>query len=77
MKRLVVAEKNIAARKIADFLSGGGFRRETLGKVPTYHFMKDGDEWAVMDDSEGYRFSIDGGSWRSFSSDLLVTPSHQ
>ncbi len=29
---------------------------------------------AIIDDSEGYRFSIDGGSWRSFSSDLLETP---
>ncbi len=48
MKRLVVAEKNIAARKIAGILSGGDSRRETLGKVPTYHFEKDGDEWAVM-----------------------------
>ncbi|MFQ6012686.1 MAG: DNA topoisomerase I [Thermoplasmata archaeon] len=48
MKRLVVAEKNMAAKKIAAILSGGEFRRETLGKVPTYHFEKGGDEWAVM-----------------------------
>ncbi|MFQ5908688.1 MAG: DNA topoisomerase I [Thermoplasmata archaeon] len=48
MKRLVVAEKNIAARKIAAILSRDAFQRETLGKVPTYHFEKNGDEWAVM-----------------------------
>ena len=46
--KLVICEKNIAARRIASILSGGKSRSTRLGKTPVYEFTKDGKTWKVV-----------------------------
>ncbi len=46
--KLVICEKNIAARRIAYILSGGNSKSTRLGKTPVYEFSKDGDIWKVI-----------------------------
>ena len=46
--KLVICEKNIAARRIAYILSGGESKSTRLGKTPVYEFSKDGDTWKVI-----------------------------
>jgi len=46
--KLVICEKNIAARRIAYILSGGESKSTRLGKTPVYEFLKDGDTWKVI-----------------------------
>ncbi|MCK4365383.1 MAG: DNA topoisomerase I [Thermoplasmatales archaeon] len=46
--KLVICEKNIAARRIAYILSGGKSKSTRLGKTPVYEFSKDGDTWKVI-----------------------------
>jgi len=46
--KLVICEKNIAARRIAYILSGGKTKSTRLGKTPVYEFTKDGETWKVV-----------------------------
>ncbi len=46
--KLVICEKNIAARRIAYILSGGKSKSTRLGKTPVYEFDKDGEHWQVV-----------------------------
>ncbi|EMR74058.1 DNA topoisomerase I, archaeal [Thermoplasmatales archaeon SCGC AB-539-N05] len=46
--KLVICEKNIAARRIAYILSGGKSKSINLGKTPVYEFAKDGDIWKIV-----------------------------
>ncbi|MEF8879839.1 MAG: DNA topoisomerase I [Candidatus Thermoplasmatota archaeon] len=46
--KLVICEKNIAARRIAYILSGGNSKRKRIGRAPVYHFTKDGETWKVV-----------------------------
>jgi DNA topoisomerase-1 len=46
--KLVICEKNIAARRIAYILSSGKSRSLKLGKIPIYEFIKDNDVWKVI-----------------------------
>ena len=46
--KLVICEKNIAARRISYILSGGKLKSTKLGKTPVYEFTKDGDVWKVV-----------------------------
>ena len=46
--KLVICEKNIAARRIAYILSGGKSKSTRLGKTPVYEFTKDGKTWKVV-----------------------------
>jgi len=46
--KLVICEKNIAARRIAYILSGGKSKSTKLGKTPVYEFNKDGEYWQVV-----------------------------
>jgi len=46
--KLVICEKNIAARRIAYILSGGKSKSMRLGKTPVYEFNKDGEYWQVV-----------------------------
>ncbi len=45
MSTLIVTEKNISARKIADILSGGRFATEKNYNVPVYVFSRNGDSY--------------------------------
>ncbi len=46
--KLVISEKNIAARRIAYILSGGKLKSTKLGNTPVYEFIKDGETWKVI-----------------------------
>lgn len=46
--KLVICEKNIAARRIAYILSGGKSKSTRLGKTPVYEFTKDGETWKIV-----------------------------
>ena len=46
--KLVICEKNIAARRIAYILSGGKSKNSRLGKTPVYEFTKDNEPWKVV-----------------------------
>ncbi len=48
MKRLVIAEKNAAAAKIAGILSDGKSEKEMVGKIPRHVFSADGTDWTVL-----------------------------
>jgi len=46
--KLVICEKNIAARRIAYILSGGQIKSTHLGKIPVYSFTKNNESWNVI-----------------------------
>jgi len=46
--KLVICEKNIAARRIAYILSDGKTKSTRLGQTPVYEFTKDGETWKVV-----------------------------
>jgi len=46
--KLVISEKNIAARRIAYILSQGQAKSTHIGKIPVYEFTKDNDVWRVI-----------------------------
>jgi len=46
--KLVVCEKNISARRIAEILSGGKARGLKVGKTPVYEFTKNNEKWRVI-----------------------------
>ncbi len=46
--KLVICEKNIAARRIAFILSRGQGKSTHLGKIPVYSFTKDNESWTVI-----------------------------
>lgn len=46
--KLVISEKNIAARRIAYILSDGKLKSTRLGNTPVYEFTKDGETWKVI-----------------------------
>jgi DNA topoisomerase-1 len=46
--KLVICEKNIAARRIAYILSGGDVKNLHLGKIPVYSFTKNNEPWSVI-----------------------------
>lgn len=46
--KLVICEKNIAARRIAYILSEGKSKSSSIGRIPIYDFTKDGEAWRVV-----------------------------
>jgi len=46
--KLIICEKNIAARRIAYILSGGKTKSTYIGKIPVYDFTKDNEPWSVI-----------------------------
>ena len=46
--KLVVCEKNIAARRIAYILSGGKSKNIRIGRTQVYQFDRDGELWQVV-----------------------------
>ncbi|MEM4662687.1 MAG: DNA topoisomerase I [Candidatus Diapherotrites archaeon] len=46
--KLIVAEKNIAARRIAELLADGKIEEKRVNNVPVYHFKRNGIEYATI-----------------------------
>ncbi|PNX49130.1 MAG: DNA topoisomerase I [Thermoplasmata archaeon M11B2D] len=46
--KLVICEKNIAAKRIAFILSSGKVKSQYLGKIPVYSFTKDNEPWDII-----------------------------
>ncbi len=46
--KLVICEKNIAARRIAYILSNGKTKNGRIGSTPVYEFTKDNESWTVI-----------------------------
>ena len=46
--KLVICEKNIAANRIAYFLSNGKSKTKKIGSTPVYEFSNNGEEWKVI-----------------------------
>jgi len=46
--KLVICEKNIAARRIANILSSGNARSRRIGNIPVYEFTRDNEPWGVI-----------------------------
>lgn len=57
-KILVIAEKEMAARRIAQILSGGKSKREKINDTYGHTFYKDGDKYCVLG-LKGHIISID------------------
>ena len=73
--KLVICEKQIAAKRIANILSKGKFKRNSIGKIPFYSFKRDNEEWAVVG-LKGHIITIDFpkelNRWRSVPLEKLV-----
>ena len=46
--KLVICEKNIAARRIAYILSQGKSKSTRVGQIPVYEFTKDNESWKIV-----------------------------
>jgi DNA topoisomerase-1 len=46
--KLVICEKNIAAKRIAFILSGGHVKNPHIGTIPVYSFIKNNEPWNVI-----------------------------
>ncbi len=46
--KLVICEKNIAARRIAYILSEGKTRSTRVGRIPIYEFIKNSEPWKII-----------------------------
>jgi len=46
--KLIVAEKNIAGRRIAEILADGKVEERYVNGVPTYHFTREGTQYVVV-----------------------------
>jgi DNA topoisomerase-1 len=46
--KLIISEKDIAAKRIAYILSEGKLKSSRLGKTPVYEFLKDNEAWKVI-----------------------------
>ena len=46
--KLVITEKNIAAKKLADILALGKPKTDKVYSTPTYSFRRDGEDWIAV-----------------------------
>jgi len=46
--KLVICEKNIAARRISAILSNGKSKQKSVGNIPVYEFEQDGEPWKII-----------------------------
>lgn len=46
--KLVITEKNIAAKKLAEILATGKPKADKVYNTPVYRFTRDGDEWVAI-----------------------------
>ncbi|NLG10797.1 MAG: DNA topoisomerase, partial [Coriobacteriaceae bacterium] len=82
--RLVITEKNIAAKKIADLLATGKAKTEKVYDTPIYRFQREGEDWVAIglkghilevDFVENLKYSSNAG-WHSVDDDgQLITAS--
>ena len=78
--RLVVSEKNIAARRIAEILAVGKPKAEKVYSTPVYTFRRDGEEWVSIG-LKGHILGVDfpvkldhaDGGWTAVWEDERVT----
>lgn len=56
--KLVISEKQIAARRIAYILSGGKVKSTHHGRIPVYEFTRHDEPWAVIG-LKGHIISLD------------------
>ena len=64
--KLIITEKNDAAKKIAELLAQGQARQERVYDTPVYRFDRDGDEWVSIG-LRGHILAVD------FVQDLMYT----
>lgn len=73
--KLVICEKNIAARRIAYILSSGKSQTKSLGKTPVYEFVKNNERWNVIG-LRGHIINLDYpaeyNSWNRISPKNLI-----
>lgn len=69
--RLVITEKNIAAKKLAEILAVGKPKSEKVYNTPTYAFRRDGEDWVAIG-LKGHILGVDfplqlihDGGWRA------------
>lgn len=76
MHNLIISEKNITARKIADILSSGKFKTEKHGKHPVYTWTKNGDTFRCFG-LRGHILKVDFpeeyANWQKVELEKLVT----
>ncbi|HET6351591.1 MAG TPA: DNA topoisomerase I, partial [Coriobacteriia bacterium] len=67
--KLVVSEKNIAAKKLAEILAVGKAKSDKVYNTPVYHFRRDGEDWVSIG-LKGHILGVDfplqltyDGSW--------------
>jgi DNA topoisomerase-1 len=74
-KTLVICEKNIAANRIAYFLSNGKAKTTRVGKTPVYEFIKDNTLWEIVG-LRGHIISLDYpagyNKWNQISPHKLI-----
>ncbi len=74
-KTLVICEKNIAANRIAYFLSNGKAKTTRVGKTPVYEFIRDGTPWEIVG-LRGHIISLDYpagyNKWNQISPHKLI-----
>ena len=59
MSLLIISEKNIAARRIANILSVGSSKKSTHKRVPVYHYTEDGGKDVTVVGLRGHVFNLD------------------
>jgi DNA topoisomerase-1 len=74
-KTLVICEKNIAAKRIAYFLSNGEAKSTKVEKTPVYKFTKDNKLWIIVG-LRGHIISLDYppgfNQWKKISPQKLI-----
>ncbi len=79
--KLVITEKNIAAKKIADLLSTGSVKQDKVYDTPVYRFSHNGEDWVSIG-LKGHILSVDfvetitykkRGGWFAVSEDGEAT----
>ncbi|NLE21498.1 MAG: DNA topoisomerase, partial [Actinobacteria bacterium] len=78
--KLIVTEKNIAAKKLADILAGGKPKAGKVSSTAVYTFQRDGEEWMSIG-LKGHVLGVDfpqqlvygGGEWDAVWDDDAIT----
>jgi DNA topoisomerase-1 len=69
--KVVICEKNIAARRIAYILSGGNVKSTHLGKIPVYSFTKNNEPWNVIG-LKGHIINLGFNQWTKIPPHELI-----
>ncbi len=78
--KLVVTEKNIAAKKLAEILAVGKPKADKVYSTPTYTFRRDGEDWVAIG-LKGHILGVDfplelkyDGGWKAVWGEGAETP---